>query len=342
MALEINQHNEKLFWFDLEPNNEREFITIYILIDDKITLIETGPACSHDNLVEGITKAGVGLSDIDYIVPTHIHLDHFGGGGHIMNVCENASAVVHPNAVYHVSNIDKWWSGSLDFLGEVAELYGKPLAIPESKIISAENNFELDLGKTKLKALHTPGHAPHHITWINGKSAFVGDSLGLWYPKIGRAFPVTPGYYRHDLALQSINLMSELDLEELYYTHFGPRPSEGAFEQTISWSPVPLSIAAVLFAFSTMLSWSYYGLKAYTYLASEGQWGQIGFKLVFCGFIVLGSSIQLQALIDLSDALVFVVAIPNLIGLYLLAPVIRKEIRSYRAYLMKSADGAGT
>ena len=234
MALEINQHNDKLFWFDLEPNNEKEFITIYILIDDKITLIETGPACSHDNLVEGITKAGIGLSDIDYVVPTHIHLDHFGGGGHIMNVCENASAVVHPNAVYHVSNIDKWWSGSLDFLGEVAELYGKPLAIPESKIISAENNFELDLGKTKLKALHTPGHAPHHITWINGKSAFVGDSLGLWYPKIGRAFPVTPGYYRHDLALQSINLMSELDLEELYYTHFGPRLSEGAFEQTIS------------------------------------------------------------------------------------------------------------
>ena len=234
MALEINQHNDKLFWFDLEPNNEKEFITIYILIDDKITLIETGPACSHNNLVEGITKAGVGLSDIDYIVPTHIHLDHFGGGGHIMNVCENASAVVHPNAVYHVSNIDKWWSGSLDFLGEVAELYGKPLSIPESRIISAENNFELDLGKTKLKSLHTPGHAPHHITWINGKSAFVGDSLGLWYPKIGRAFPVTPGYYRHDLALQSINIMSELDLEELYYTHFGPRSSEGAFEQTIS------------------------------------------------------------------------------------------------------------
>jgi len=234
MALEINQHNDKLFWFDLEPNNEKEFITIYILIDDKITLIETGPACSHNNLVEGITKAGVGLSDIDYIVPTHIHLDHFGGGGHIMNVCENASAVVHPNAVYHVSNIDKWWSGSLDFLGEVAELYGKPLSIPESRIISAENNFELDLGKTKLKSLHTAGHAPHHITWINGKSAFVGDSLGLWYPKIGRAFPVTPGYYRHDLALQSINLMSELDLEELYYTHFGPRSSEGAFEQTIS------------------------------------------------------------------------------------------------------------
>ncbi len=234
MTIEINQHNSKLFWFDLEPNDEKEFITIYILIDDKITLIETGPACSHDNLVEGITKAGIALSDIDYVAPTHIHLDHFGGGGHIMDVCENATALVHPNAVYHVSNIDKWWLGSLDFLGEVAELYGQPLAIPESRIISAENNFELNLGNTKLKSVHTPGHAPHHITWINDKTAFVGDSLGLWYPKIGKAFPVTPGYYRHDLALESINVMSDLGLEELYYTHFGPRSSEGAFEQTLS------------------------------------------------------------------------------------------------------------
>lgn len=102
-----------------------------------------------------------------------------------------------------------------------------------------------------------------------------------------------------------------------------------AFEETISWSPVPLSIAAVLFAFSTMISWSYYGLKAFTYLMGEGRTGQILYKLIFCGFIVLGASIQLQALIDLSDALVFVVAIPNLLGLYLLAPVVKQEIKRY-------------
>ena len=234
MALKINRHNSKLFWFDLEPNNEKEFITIYILLDDKITLIETGPACSHDNLVKGINEAGFTLSDIDFIVPTHIHLDHFGGGGHIMDVCVNAKAVVHPNAVYHISNIDKWWSGSLDFLGEVAELYGKPLPIPKSRIISAEDGFELNLGSAVLKALHTPGHAPHHITWHNGTSAFVGDSLGLWYPKIDKAFPVTPGYYRHDLALQSIALMSKLNLDELFYTHFGPRKSVGVFQQILN------------------------------------------------------------------------------------------------------------
>ena len=198
MTIDIKRHNTKLFWFDLEPNNEKEFITIYILKDDKITLIETGPACSHDNLIRGINKAGFALSDIDFIIPTHIHLDHFGGGGHIMEVCHNAKAVVHPNAVYHVSNIDKWWLGSLGFLGDVAELYGEPLPIPEERIISAEDGFKLDLGTSTLNAIHTPGHAPHHITWINNESAFVGDSLGLWYPEINKAFPVTPGYYRHD------------------------------------------------------------------------------------------------------------------------------------------------
>ena len=233
MTIDIKWHNTKLVWFDLEPNNEKEFITIYILIDDKITLIETGPACSHDNLIRGINKAGFTLSDIDFIIPTHIHLDHFGGGGHIMEVCHNAKAVVHPNAVYHVSNIDKWWSGSLDFLGDVAELYGEPLPIPEERIISAEDGFKLDLGTSTLNAMHTPGHAPHHITWINNELAFVGDSLGLWYPEINRAFPVTPGYYRHDLALQSISDMSKLNIDELFYTHFGPRPAADAFQQTI-------------------------------------------------------------------------------------------------------------
>ncbi len=106
-----------------------------------------------------------------------------------------------------------------------------------------------------------------------------------------------------------------------------------AFASTLSWSPVPLSIAAVLFAFSTMISWSYYGLKSFTYLAGHRPAVEIGFKLFFCLFIVLGSSIQLGALIDLSDALIFLVAIPNLLGLYLLAPVLKEEMISYRERL---------
>ena len=102
-----------------------------------------------------------------------------------------------------------------------------------------------------------------------------------------------------------------------------------AFASALSWSPIPLSIAAVLFAFSTMIAWSYYGLKAFTYLVGHHRWADLGFKIFFLCFVVIGSSVQLNAVVDLSDALVFVVAIPNLLGLYLLAPLIRKELQHY-------------
>jgi len=231
VALSIEKHNDHIFWFDLCPNDESAFISIYLVIDDKIAIIETGPACSHDSLVKGIQTAGINLQDIDYVVPTHIHLDHFGGGGHIMEVCENAKAIVHPKAYKHVSDIEKWWQGSRDFLGNIANLYGKPKPINPNRLISAEEGFELSLGKLNIKALHTPGHAPHHITWICNTDAFVGDSAGLWYPNLEKSFPVTPGYYRHDLALQSIEKMALLDLEYLHYTHFGPRKALNVFEE---------------------------------------------------------------------------------------------------------------
>ncbi|MBE28102.1 MAG: hypothetical protein CMB06_03200 [Euryarchaeota archaeon] len=232
MTILINKHSENVFWFDLSPNKELDFISIYLIIDDKITLIETGPACSIDNLVSGIKSAGLKLEDVDYVVPTHIHLDHFGGGGHIMEICENAKALVHPKAYKHVSSIENWWQGSSDFLGVVAQLYGKPKPISESRLISAQDGFEISLGSRSLKAVHTPGHAPHHITWIYGNEGFVGDSAGLWYPDLGTSFPVTPGYYRHDLALESIKKMEVLNLKNIFYTHFGPRVVDNTFEKT--------------------------------------------------------------------------------------------------------------
>ncbi|MEE3242476.1 MAG: MBL fold metallo-hydrolase [Candidatus Thermoplasmatota archaeon] len=230
----IHKHSDSVFWFDLMPRGEKKFISVYMIVDEKVALIETGPASSNSNLLEGIEAMGLSLGDINYVIPTHIHLDHFGGGGHIMDLCQNAKAVVHPKAYTHVSAVERWWEGSRDFLGGIAELYGKPRPISESRLISADDGYTLSLGQSSLSALHTPGHAPHHITWIYGDEAFVGDSAGLWYSNLNVSFPVTPGYYRHDLALDSIDRMSSLDLKFLHYTHFGPRLAEGALDQVKS------------------------------------------------------------------------------------------------------------
>jgi AGCS family alanine or glycine:cation symporter len=116
----------------------------------------------------------------------------------------------------------------------------------------------------------------------------------------------------------------------------GIEMTSAAFQRDISWSPYAIALAAILFAFSTMISWSYYGLKGWTYLVGESRGADMGFKAVFCGFVALGSSIQLSAVLDFSDALVFVICVPNILGLYLLAPVVKRELRSYRRRLASS------
>ena len=105
--------------------------------------------------------------------------------------------------------------------------------------------------------------------------------------------------------------------------------TSAAFQHHISWAPYPLAVAALLFAFSTSISWSYYGLKGWTYLFGEGRLTQMLFKGVFCAFIALGCMIQLTAVLDFSDAMVFLIAVPNIIGLYLFAPEVKREVQDY-------------
>lgn len=102
-----------------------------------------------------------------------------------------------------------------------------------------------------------------------------------------------------------------------------------AFSQTISWFPYVLAMAVVLFAFSTMLAWSYYGMKCWTFLLGESVAKEISYKLVFCVFVVIGSSMNLSAVTDFSDAMILGMAFPNIIGLYLLGRVVKRELKSY-------------
>jgi AGCS family alanine or glycine:cation symporter len=104
-----------------------------------------------------------------------------------------------------------------------------------------------------------------------------------------------------------------------------------AFERQFSWFPVPLAIAAMLFAFSTMITWAYYGLKGWTYLFGHNAFFDRLYMSVFCVFVIVGAMVNLGAIIDISDAIVFLICVPNIFGLYFLAPVVKKEMQSYLA-----------
>ena len=109
--------------------------------------------------------------------------------------------------------------------------------------------------------------------------------------------------------------------------------TSAAFASAISWFPYVLAIAVVLFAFSTMISWSYYGLKAWGYLFGESPRTQLSFKIIFCGFVIVGAAMKLGPVIDFSDAAIFSMALVNIIGLYFLMPVVKAELKSYMSRL---------
>jgi AGCS family alanine or glycine:cation symporter len=109
----------------------------------------------------------------------------------------------------------------------------------------------------------------------------------------------------------------------------GVELTSDAFASVVSWFPIPLAVVVMLFAFSTMVSWSYYGLAGWLYLVGRSRPAALAFNLVFCLSVAVGSATQLSAILDFSDAMVFAMAFANVFGLYMLAPVVREELAGY-------------
>ena len=109
--------------------------------------------------------------------------------------------------------------------------------------------------------------------------------------------------------------------------------TSAVFGAGINWFPYVLAVAVVMFAFSTMISWSYYGLKSWTYIFGEGKISELVFKIIFCVFIVIGAAASLGPVIDFSDAAIFAMAVVNIFCLYFLMKLVRVELVSYVARL---------
>lgn len=103
-----------------------------------------------------------------------------------------------------------------------------------------------------------------------------------------------------------------------------------AFESVFSWFPILLALAITLFAISTLITWSYYGLRCWTYLFGQNKISIYSYKIVFLCFTIIGSSMNLNSVINFSDAMIFAMSVPNIIGLYFLAPGLLKDLRKYR------------
>lgn len=209
---------------DLEPPipGYSQFIGAYLFCGEKTALIDTGPTSSVTNLLQSLARLGINPVAIDYIILSHIHLDHAGGAGTAIKVMSRARILAHSRAKAHLIDPTALWQASLKTLGDIAIKYGEPEPVPEHSIIVVEDRMKLDLGKGLiLEIFLTPGHAAHHLSIFDRASGVLmaGEAAGVCVDGLVR--PATPPPFKMEETLASIDKLIALQPRKLCYGHFG-------------------------------------------------------------------------------------------------------------------------
>jgi glyoxylase-like metal-dependent hydrolase (beta-lactamase superfamily II) len=206
----------------------------YLLVrNGRAAFVDTGTGRSVPGLLAGLAALGIAREEVDYVILTHVHLDHAGGAGALMQALPGATAVVHPRGAPHLVDPAKLEAGSRAVYGDRAydEHYGPLVPIPAARVRALADNEVLLLGRSRLRVLETPGHALHHIA-IHDETAeavFSGDAFGISYRVFdtpeGTAFifaTSSPTQFDPEQSHASIERIRTVAPRAVYLGHFGP------------------------------------------------------------------------------------------------------------------------
>ncbi len=203
----------------------------YVIDEEELTLVETGPSPSVPYVKEGLAKLGFSLEQVKYIIVTHIHLDHAGGAGVLIQECPNAKVVVHPKGARHLANPERLIAGAKAVYGDTFDgLFAPVLAVPEDKLLIKGDGDTLVIGsECTLQFFDTPGHANHHFSIYDPVSngMFTGDTVGIRYEQLAQDgvalyLPSTsPNQFNPEAMQTAIDKMKGMNLDYIYYGHYG-------------------------------------------------------------------------------------------------------------------------
>ncbi len=205
-------------------HGQEELTGCYLVRGEATALVETGPKSTVQQVLAGLAAAGV--ERLDWIVVTHVHLDHAGAAGTLAARFPEARVAVHPVGAPHLVDPSRLWDSASRIYGDAMEqLWGGVDPIPEDRIQTLDDGDKIDLGGRSLQAIETPGHAYHHHVFLDDTSgwAFTGDALGLNLPGVDVIRPTTPPPEFHlEKAITSIQRLKTIGADLLCPTHFGP------------------------------------------------------------------------------------------------------------------------
>lgn len=205
---------------------------IHMVVESgRVAFVDTGSNDALPNALAALERLDLAPAAVDYVILTHIHLDHAGGAGSLMQAFPNAKLVVHPRGARHMAEPSKLVAGVSAVYGAeyVARVYGEILPIAKERIIEASDGTLMLLAGREFLILDTPGHARHHICIVDKKTGgiFTGDMFGLSYRELdvdGRQFifpTTTPTQFEPDAMHASIDRLLSFNPPAMYLTHYG-------------------------------------------------------------------------------------------------------------------------
>lgn len=209
-----------------------QLAAVHVVVENgRAAFIDTGTNHSLPRALAALASLGLTPDCVDYVIVTHVHLDHAGGAGAMMRAFEGARLVVHPRGARHMIDPSALVKGASAVYGadEVRRLYGEVLPIDATRVIEATHELRVDLAGRELICLDTPGHARHHICIVDRRSGavFTGDNFGLSYRELdtdGRQFifpTTTPIQFDPQAMHASLDLIMSYRPPYVYLTHFG-------------------------------------------------------------------------------------------------------------------------
>ena len=224
----MTDNRERVFLVDLEQPlpGYRRFLSAWIYTSgDFCACIDCGPASTIPVLVERLRREG--LERLDFVLLTHIHLDHGGGIGQLLEEFPDVRVWCHPRGREHIVRPERLWKGSLETIGEVARVYGEPLPVGPDRLAS-----DGELEQAGIGVVLTPGHAPHHASFVIGDWLFAGEAVATRMRLAGgREYlrPATPPRFLPDVFLKSLKTLEQLDPRprRIAFAHYGVSDNTG-------------------------------------------------------------------------------------------------------------------
>ena len=219
--MKITEERPHLYLIQLDQRIEKfgTFIGSWVYDGEERFLVDVGPKASVDQLVEGLKI--LEIKRLDFIFLTHIHIDHAGGTGALIDQFPDSKVICHESGVQHLIQPQRLWEGSKKVLGDLALKYGEIVPVPERNLLSQEK-----FRREGLEVIKTPGHAAHHMSIAFKGYLFAGEAGGVYFNRGGQPYlrPATPPTFILEEAVGSIDRLLAAGAREICYAHFGIHP----------------------------------------------------------------------------------------------------------------------